>query len=153
MIVVPTIRSDHGSIVLNQRFVVYRTGRWRQKFSQHDSNPQMYVCFYLKGRLHVHIPLCYTKARSLHLACLNTPPTARGLATIGCRLSSHMILTFTSLAESSRTIVTTYINTLDGWLQLAPPPPPLHVCDLLIIRLLCQLCVTFQSFWSIYHKK
>ena len=93
-------------IVLNQRFVVYRTGRWRQKFSQHDSNPQNYVCFYLKGRLHVHIPLCYTKARSLHLACLNTPPTARGLATIGCWLSCHMILTFTSLAESSRTIVT-----------------------------------------------
>ena len=54
----------------------------------------------------MHVPLRYTKARSLHLACLKTPPTARGFAMIGCRLSCHWILTFTSLAESSSSIVT-----------------------------------------------
>ena len=54
----------------------------------------------------MHVPLRYTKARSLHLACLKTPPTARGFAIIGCRLSRHWILTFTSLAESSSTIFT-----------------------------------------------
>ena len=54
----------------------------------------------------MHVPLCYTKARSLHLACLKTPSTARGFAMIDCRLSCHRILTFTSLAESSRTIFT-----------------------------------------------
>ena len=75
-------------------------------FIQHDSNRQNSVCFYLERRLHVHVPLLYTKARSLHLACLKTPPTARGFAMIGCRLSLHWILTFTSLAESSSSIVT-----------------------------------------------
>ena len=84
-----------------------QTKMYRLNFRlQHDSNRQNSVCFYLEGRLHVHVPLRYTKARSLHLACLKTPPTARGFAMIGCRLSSHWILTFTSLAESSSSIVT-----------------------------------------------
>ena len=73
---------------------------------QHDSNRQNSVCFYLGGRLHMHVPLCYTKARSLHLGCLKTPPTARSFAMIGCRLSRHWILTFTSLDESSSSIFT-----------------------------------------------
>ena len=103
IIVVPTIRSDHRSIVLNQRFAVYRTTRWRQIFySTWLQSTELF--FYLGGRLHVHVPLRYTKARSLHLACLKTLPTARGFAMIGCRLSRHWILTFTSLAESSSTI-------------------------------------------------
>ena len=59
----------------------------------------------------MHVPLRKTKARSLHLACLKTPPTARGFAMIGCRLSSHWILTFTSLAESSSSIVTRSTQT------------------------------------------
>ena len=87
-----------------------QTKMYRLNFRlQHDSNRQNSVCFYLEGRLHVHVPLRYAKARSLHLACLKTPPTARGFAMIGCRLSSHWILTFTSLAESSSSIVTTSI--------------------------------------------
>ena len=82
-----------------------QTKMYRLNFRlQHDSNRQNSVCFYLEGRLHVHVPLRYTKARSLHLACLKTPPTARGFAMIGCRLSRHRILMFTSLAESSNPI-------------------------------------------------
>ena len=85
----------------------------------------------------MNVPLRYTKARSLHLACLKTPPTARGLATIGCRLSSHWILTFTSLAESSRTIVTTSIasplllNTIETrlWSYIVGPIDKLHMCQ------------------------
>ena len=84
-----------------------QTKMYRLNFRlQHDSNRQNSVFLLLEGRLHVHVPLRYTKARSLHLACLKTPPTARGFAMIGCRLSCHRILTFTSLAESSSTIVT-----------------------------------------------
>ena len=91
-----------------------QTKMYRLNFRlQQYSNRQNSVCLYLEGRLHVHVPLRYTKARSLHLACLKTPPTARGFAMIGCRLSSHWILTFTSLAESSSSIVTrsTYFKT------------------------------------------
>ena len=65
----------------------------------------------------MHVPLRYTKARSLHLACLKTPPTARGFAMIGCRLSSHWILTFTSLAESSsyQFVILDMCALLDGY--------------------------------------
>ena len=88
-----------------------QTKMYRLNFRlQHDSNRQNSVCFHLEGRLHVHVPLRYTKARSLHLACLKTPPTARGFAMIGCRLSSHWKLTFTSLAESFSSIVTRSIQ-------------------------------------------
>ena len=92
-----------------------QTNMYRLNFRlQHDSNRQNSVCFYLEGRLHVHVPLRYTKARSLHLACLKTPPTARGFAIIGCRLSCHWILTFTSLAESSSSIVTSSMTRLES---------------------------------------
>ena len=67
-----------------------QTKMYRLNFRlQHDSNRQNSVCFYLEGRLHVHVPLRYTKARSLHLACLKTPPTSRGFAMIGCRVIGY----------------------------------------------------------------
>ena len=98
-----------------------QTKMYRLNFRlQQDSNRQNSVCFYLEGRLHVHVPLRYTKARSLHLACLKTPPTARGFAMIGCRLLCLWILTFTSLAKSSSSIVThsnLYVKFESDWVK------------------------------------